>query len=269
MIKTKRGMPTHLDRYLPPFPVDKVKMVMVHQGPRRLPLQMRDPVLAPLDFPYQRRSLGHQDQEKTRKARVVRKILLGQLMFFHPRFAMEERKVLLLRIGVHSATESPRHPLQMLLIQTLVRTRQLLPPETNSASLLTKGEIAVEHDPIHTVIKSFQKFLVVFSEIVFGNHRPSPPECFRPHYGGKGRDRQIGCQSETDHLKMEVIHSPGATSFNQQGRSGAVDNFSTAIRLCYHAAPQGPLFPRRVAEKAYTTNVQNLEILVRKNLCLP
>jgi len=28
-------------------------------------------------------------------------------------------------------------------------------------------------------------------------------------------------------LKMEVIHSPGATSFNQQGRSGAVDNFLT------------------------------------------
>ncbi len=28
-------------------------------------------------------------------------------------------------------------------------------------------------------------------------------------------------------LKMEVIHSPGATSFNQQGRSGAVDHFLT------------------------------------------
>ena len=26
---------------------------------------------------------------------------------------------------------------------------------------------------------------------------------------------------------MEVIHSLGATSFNQQGRSGAVDNFLT------------------------------------------
>jgi len=28
-------------------------------------------------------------------------------------------------------------------------------------------------------------------------------------------------------LMMEVIHSPGMPSFNQQGRSGAVDNFLT------------------------------------------
>jgi hypothetical protein len=28
-------------------------------------------------------------------------------------------------------------------------------------------------------------------------------------------------------LKMEVIRSPGATSFNQLGRSGAVGNFLT------------------------------------------
>jgi len=28
-------------------------------------------------------------------------------------------------------------------------------------------------------------------------------------------------------LKMEVIHSPGVTSFNQLGRSGAVGNFLT------------------------------------------
>ena len=37
-------------------------------------------------------------------------------------------------------------------------------------------------------------------------------------------------------LMMEVIHSPGATSFDQQGRSGAVDNFLTFnsfVRIAY------------------------------------
>jgi hypothetical protein len=33
-------------------------------------------------------------------------------------------------------------------------------------------------------------------------------------------------------LKMEVIHSPGAVSFKQQGRCGAVDNFPTLSFFC-------------------------------------
>ncbi len=33
-------------------------------------------------------------------------------------------------------------------------------------------------------------------------------------------------------LVMEVIHSPGAAPFDQQGRSGAVDNFPSFYFLC-------------------------------------
>ena len=46
----------------------------------------------------------------------------------------------------------------------------------------------------------------------------------------KGRSsahRMGGFSSLDAFLKMEVIHSPGATSFNQLGRSGAVGNFLT------------------------------------------
>ena len=43
-------------------------------------------------------------------------------------------------------------------------------------------------------------------------------------------------------LKMEVIHSPGATSFNQQGRSGAVDNFLTFLKVLLLRCPEGASF---------------------------
>ena len=172
-LNTKRGMPTHLDRHMPPFFVDKVKMIMVYIGPGPLPLQMRNPILTRSDFPYQRRGLGYQDQEKSLKLRIAGPMLLGQLVFAHPRLTMEERNTLLFGIRMDPATEASSHPLQMFLIEALVGIGQLSPPVAKPAALLAQGKIAVEHNPVHTVITSFQKLFVVLGEIVIF-HQASP-----------------------------------------------------------------------------------------------
>ncbi len=87
--------------------------------------------------------------------------------------AMDQGNVVSLGPGMNPAAETASHLHQVVGIQGGVRSGQCSPSGTESATLLAKRKVAVEHDAIDAIITAFEKFLVIRRQAIGLFHRKS------------------------------------------------------------------------------------------------
>jgi hypothetical protein len=77
-LQGKGRMAAHLDGEVAPLSVDEVKVVMINLRPALAGLQVRHVTFTAVDFPHQRRCLGHENQKQTVEFRLPRQIGFGE-----------------------------------------------------------------------------------------------------------------------------------------------------------------------------------------------
>ena len=72
--------------------------------------------------------------------------------------------------GMRTTAKTPGHVLQFVLVQFVVGAMQLSPPGAKAAALLAKRKVAIQHDPVDTVVPTGKEFFIVNCEIVLDLH---------------------------------------------------------------------------------------------------
>src|SRR4030095_3342759 len=136
----KRRMPADLDGHMPPVGVEKMKRVMIDVGHRFLPLQMMPGPSLP------NRSLGpaDQDQKQAPSDLGLFQLLFSDLMLAVPHRAIEDGNLVRLCPAAYATTEATRHPHQMGVVESLIRTGQALPPEPKPAWGMPQTKVGIQ-----------------------------------------------------------------------------------------------------------------------------
>src|SRR5258708_26464710 len=72
--------------------------------------------------------------------------------------------------------EPPRQAQKVRLVEGVIRAHQLAPPSAKAAAGVATAEIAVDDNPIHTIIAPFNQILIVRGEVIVLFHPRSLPE---------------------------------------------------------------------------------------------
>ena len=144
--------------------------VVIHKGPGLVNLQVRHAVGGGSHREHLGRRAGNEDQEHPDKVGLGRPVLLGDLMFAVASLAVDQGDSLGLGRGAAPTAEPTRHPAQARLGQILVRPVQSPPPASQPAPVLAHGEVGVEHDTIHTVVRAIEQVRVIVREVIFLLH---------------------------------------------------------------------------------------------------
>ena len=175
-LRGERWVPGHLDRDVSPLRIHEMKGVMVDV--RVLLGDVADhPGRGPVHLPHRRRCLRHQHQKHSRPHGVVGgQVFLGDPMLAFTGLAVDDRHLVRRAPGLDPTGEPARHPHQMVVVQLLVAAVvQLPPPHPEPARRVPHRVVGVQHDPIHTVIRTGQQIPVPCAEVV--GH---PPTVGRP-----------------------------------------------------------------------------------------
>lgn len=67
-------------------------------------------------------------------------------------FTADDRDLAVLVIPMPPAPKASGHPLQLVLSEGFIGAGRFTPPVTKSSALLADRKVAIENDPVHTVI---------------------------------------------------------------------------------------------------------------------
>src|SRR5215470_10376808 len=82
-------------------------------------------------------------------------------------------------IASQATAEPARQPHQMGLIQGLIASRQLSPPQPESAGTVTQAEVSIQQDPIYTVITACYNIPIECAQsIAHAAHLTRTTPCF-------------------------------------------------------------------------------------------
>ena len=105
---------------------------------------------------------------------VLGPVLRGQFVLAFVGGAREERQALRLRIGVDAPAEFAGHLHAMGLIQVGIRAVEGAPPLAKATPMVAAGEIAMEDDPIHAIVASFDRRFMRGRKIIALFHALEP-----------------------------------------------------------------------------------------------
>ena len=78
-------------------------------------------------------------------------MLFGNVVLPLAHRAIDDGYAVGLGVGAHAATEPAGHPHQMRVIQPVIGSAQLPPPQAKPTGAVPRPKIAVQHNPIDTV----------------------------------------------------------------------------------------------------------------------
>src|SRR5215472_833712 len=82
-------------------------------------------------------------------------------------------------IASQATAEPAGQPHQMGLIQGLIASRQLSPPQPESTGAVTQAEVSIQQDPIYTVITACHNILIQCAQsIAHAAHPTRTTPCF-------------------------------------------------------------------------------------------
>ena len=116
----------------------------------------------------QYRGLGatYQDEKQPLGDLGLGQILLCDVVFTFPHRAVDDRNIVRFRIAANAATEAPRHPHQMSVVQGVIGPGQCLPPDMKSPWRMSHTEVSIQNDPIHAIVAAGEKILIEVAESI-------------------------------------------------------------------------------------------------------
>jgi len=115
----------------------------------------------------------------------------------------------------------------MVIVQTVVRALESAPPPTKTPAGLQGRTIGSQNETVYAIIRAIKKVCVVFGKVI-------------PWYHGILQAIKA----------WEMSYSIGRLFFNPLWGSKELGSWTLRIGHWTLTAPQEPLFPREVAEKA-------------------
>src|SRR5207253_1045322 len=65
-----------------------------------------------------------------------------------------------------TTAKAPRHPHEVGVVEMLIRAIQLLSPSAEATARVAHAKVRVQHNAVHTIVRSFEKVSVVFAQWV-------------------------------------------------------------------------------------------------------
>jgi hypothetical protein len=141
---------------MPPLGIQQVKVIVLDQRPGIRSAQDQLALPIHLGFPDQPWCPRYEDGEEAPEGRILRQKRFGTGVFgFVAHAAVQERHPLVLGEGMDTAAEVAGHLLEAFWIQGHAGMKRI-PPGEQSATGLPQGEIAVQDEPVHTVVTTAQ-----------------------------------------------------------------------------------------------------------------
>ena len=210
-----------------PLGIPDMKGVVIDVRVRLLAAQV-DPVVAvALHVPDGGRGAVDQDAEDPGACGIGGQVLFADLMLPLAGAAVDDRDPVFLGPAADAAAEAACQAHQVGVVEVVVRVEQIAPPGAKASRGLRDGEVGVDREPIDAVIDPIELGGVMLAERIGteqGKHRSGPAP-------GLGRGTGF---------------APGGGRIIR----GLLRHGLTTAIVARTTAPQGPLFPGEVPEKA-------------------
>src|SRR6185437_17066746 len=144
------------DRDMPPLAIQDVKRIVVHIRVRNLVLD----AAAVQHIPHRHLRSALENEEQSFLNACLLAVLLRNLVFLFSVPTPSDRYVVGESPGTQTTPESSSHSHQMSIVEVVVGSIQLPPPDSKSRRTLCEPKIGIQHDPIHAIIGAVHEIRV-------------------------------------------------------------------------------------------------------------
>ena len=109
-------------------------------------------------------------------------MFFGNIMFAFSGPAVDHGNLMGFRIPTNATAEAARQAHQVGVVQSLIGTGQVPPPDAETGGIVAHPEVAIQHDPVDAIITSREEVLITVAQPVFHSkhapfHSPDPTPC--------------------------------------------------------------------------------------------